>query len=151
MSVLSEVVRTFEVISDAKVTSEEYFDQAGVKWMGSNFKTQFLGLTIQVLQKNNLAIRKLEVNSKDGPIFKELGKKAKISISEFHAFLSANRESKEWFIFYMEGNDGNLWAVGAYWRFADVDGVGDVGWRAHAGPVALPGPWFAGHQVVSQV
>lgn len=145
MSILSEVVRTFEVPSIPKVTSEEYFNQAGVKWIGNNFKVRFFDLPIPALQKKNLAIWKLEVSSKDGPILKELGEKAKISISQFHAFLSANRESKEWFIFYMEGNDGNLWAVDASWR------LGSGGWNVEADPVTNPFPWDAGDQVVSQV
>lgn len=145
MSILSEVVRMFEIVSTPKITSREYFNQAVVRWMGGNFKVQFFDLPIPALGGTKLAIRKLKKNSKDGPILKELGEKAKISISQFHAFLSANFESKECFIFYMEGNDGNLWPVRANWNFDDG------GWNVNANPVTNPNPWNAGNQVVSKI
>ena len=113
--------------------------------MGSNFKTQFLDVEILPIQERKLAVRKLEKNSLDSPILNKLGSKAKISISQFHAFLKDNRESKEWFIFYLEGKNGKLWAVSAYWDFFGV------GWCVGADPVSNTDGWYTGCQVVSQV
>ncbi|MEK7503289.1 MAG: hypothetical protein AAB556_02490, partial [Patescibacteria group bacterium] len=99
----------------------------------------------QPIQGVKLAIRRLEQNSLDKSILKELGKKSTISISQFHAFISAHRESKEWFVFYVKGKNRKLWAVRAYWGF-----IGG-GWRVGAFPVSCPRRWSAGRQVVSQV
>ena len=129
----------------AVTTSKEYFEGAGVKWMGKNFEAQFLGLEVLETSKVELAVRKLDQNSLDAPILTELGDKAETSPSQFRTFLAANRESTEWFIFYLRGKDGNLWAVDANW-FVD-----DAGWNVSAGSVGNRNPWSAGGRVLSQV
>ena len=144
MSILSSVLRK-RVLTTHKITSKEYFKEVGVISMGNNFKAQFLGLEIPQLQNSELAIWKLEKNSLDNPILEELGDKAEISISQFHAFLAANRESSEWFISYLKGKNGKLWAVSAYWN-TDFGG-----WGVDAYSVSSPVGWGAGLQVVSQV
>ena len=139
-------LRTVKVAAQPAVaTSEEYFKEAGVVWMGGDFKAQFLGLEVPTIEEAELAVRKLEEASPDIPILAELEDKAEISVSQFRAFLSAHRESSEWFIFYLRGRDGNLWAVFAYWC------VDYGGWRVGADSVTFPGRWFRGSQVVSQV
>lgn len=114
--------------------------------MGENFKTQFLGLEVLATEAVELTVRKLEEPSVDDQIIAELGgkEKAEISVSRFRAFLAANRESPEWFIFYLKGRDGNLWAVHAYWR-----GV-RRGWDVLARSVGHPHGWFAGFLVLSR-
>ena len=129
----------------AITTSEDYFKEAGVVWMGDGFKAQFLGLEVGAIEETELAVRRLEEVSLDAPILAELGEKAEISVSQFHTFLAANRESQKWFIFYLKGEDENLWAVSADW------GVDDGGWRVDAYSVARPVRWYLGHRVVSQV
>lgn len=129
----------------AATTSKEYFQEAGVVSTGSNFETQFYGLEVPAIAEGELAVRKLTKDSLDAPILAELGKKAEISIAQFQAFLATNRGLSEWFIFYLRGNDGNLWAVGAELN-ADSGG-----WHVSAFSVANPGRWDTGVQVLSQV
>ena len=129
----------------AVTTSEQYFKEAGVTSTGDNFKAQFLGLEVSATEETELAVRRLTKASLDVPILAELGDRAEIFVSQFKAFLAQNRESGEWFIFYLEGKDGKLWAVHAYWL--DFHG----GWYVCAFSVTPPSEWFAGRRVVSQV
>ena len=139
------LIRTVVVFSKPAVTtSKEYFKEAGVRWMGKNFETQFLGLEVEATEEVELAVRKLEQASLDAPILVELGGKAELTVSQFQTFLAANRGSSEWFVFYLKGKDGNLWAVYAYW-YSDYGG-----WHVNADEVTNPDRWFAGHQVVSR-
>lgn len=126
----------------AITTSEEYFKEAGVVWMGDNFKAQFLGLEVPAAEETELAVRKLEEDSVDASILGELGDKAEISVSQLWAFLNTHRGCSEWFIFYPKGK---LWAVYTFW------GAGFGGWGVGADSVGGPGRWFQGRQVVSQV
>jgi len=138
-------LRTVRIAAQPAVTtSKEYFEGAGVKWTGSNLESQFYGLEVLAVGESRLAVHILEQNSLDAPIMAELGNKAEISVSQFRAFLDGNRGSSEWFIFYLRGKDGNLWAVGAGW-----DGGG--GWSVGAHSVERPGRWGAGGRVLSQV
>ena len=108
------LLRTVRIAAQPAVTtSEDYFKEAGVVVMWDNFKAQFLGLEVPATDEVELAVRKLEEGSLDAPILAELGEKAETSVSQFKAFLAENRKSQEWFIFYLRGKDGNLWAVHA--------------------------------------
>ena len=143
-SILTFVHSLHLAAQSAVTTNDQYFEEAGVKWTGSNFKAQFLGLEVAATGGAALAVRKLEEDSLDAPILAELGDKAEISVSQFRAFLAANRESKEWFIFYLRGKDGELWAVYADWY------SGSGGWYVYADSVAGPDRWDAGLRVVSR-
>ena len=139
-------LRTVRIAAQPAVTtSEKYFKEAGVVVMWDNFKAQFLGLEVPATEEAELVVRKLEQDSPDAPILTELGDKAETSVSQFKAFLAANRKSTEWFIFYLRGKDGNLCAVYASWD------AGDDGWGVNAGSVDSPGRWRVGNQVLSQV
>lgn len=141
------LLRTVQIAAQPAITtSEEYFKEAGVVWMGENFKTQFLGLEVPATEDVELAVRRLEEASLDAPILAELGDKAEISVSQFRAFLMENRGSSEWFIFYLTGRDGKLWAVGVHWY------IGHGGWDVSACSMTDPYGWPPqGYQVVSQV
>src|SRR3989344_3580276 len=139
------LLRTVRIAAQPAVTtSEDYFKEAGVVVMWDNFKAQFLGLEVPATDEVELAVRKLEEGPLDAPLLAELGEKAETSVSQFKAFLAENRKSQEWFIFYLRGKDGNLWAVYAYW-YSDYGG-----WHVNADEVTNPDRWFAGHQVVSR-
>ena len=141
------VVRKVNVAAQPPVTtSEEWFKEAGVGLMGDNFKAQFLDLEVPATEEAEFTVRKLEQASVDDPIIKELGGKEKAEIlpSQFRAFLATNRESPEWFIFYLKGKDGNLWAVDARWRDFSRD------WRVRAGSLDDPVEWGGGHRVLSR-
>lgn len=129
----------------AITTSEEYFKEAGVVWMIDDFRAQFLGLEVPTTREIRLAIHRLEKDSLDKSILDELGNKAEISVSQFIEFLNAHHGSEEWFIFYLKGKNGDLWAIRALWHQGDGD------WRVHVRSVANRGGWGAGYQVLSQV
>lgn len=142
---LLTLLRTVKVdAQSAATTSAEYFAEAEVKSMGDNFKTQFLGLEVGATEEAELAVRKLEQNSLDAPIMAELGDRTEVSVLQMKAFLAVNRGSSEWFIFYLRGKDGNLWAVYACWY------SGLEGWCVVAGSVGYPSGWRAGDRVVSR-
>ena len=139
------LLRTVRVSAQPTITaSEEYFNEAGVVLANDTFQTEFYGLEVLATEEAELAVRKLEEESFDAPILAELRDKAEISASQFRAFLAANRESREWFIFYLSGRNG-LWAVDARWL------VDDGGWGVIADSVAGPLGWYQGVHVVSQV
>jgi|SRR3989344_2009881 len=130
----------------AGTISKKYFEEAGVRFMGSNFENQFYGLEVPSVEETELAVRKLKRDSLDVAILAELGDKADISMSQFRAFLAANYESREYFIFYIR-KDGNFWAMHARWHF------GHRGW--HVGTDSVESPEFpcrcpAGRWVVSR-
>ena len=137
-------VRTVPVPVQTTVTDEEYFQEAGVVSMGFNFKAQFLGLEIGITELVELTVHELTESSLDAPILAELGGKAELEVSQFRAFLAANRGSSEWFIFYLRGRDGNLWAVDAYWV------AGSGGWSVDARSVGGPDGWGVGGRGVSR-
>jgi hypothetical protein len=133
-------------VQSAVTTSAEYFKDAGVVWTNNNFDNQFVGLKVPAAPSTDFIVRKLEQNSLDAPIIAELGgeKNAEISVSHFKDFLQKNRKSTEWFIFYLNGKDRNLWAVDVYW-LSD-----DGGWNVNANSVSDPSEWYAGSRVVSR-
>ena len=132
-------IRDFLASAHPKIsTSEKFWEDAGVKWMGDNFKTQFLRLEVAAASAATLSLQKLEENSLDTPILSELGEKAETSVLHFAEFLNQNRRSSEFFIGYLRGLDGNLFAVCARWF------VSRGGWRVDARSVASPFEWGAG-------
>lgn len=140
------LLRTLKIAAQAATTtSNEYFMEAGVVLTGTNFETQFYSLEIEAVAEGELAVRKLMQDSLDALILAELGDKAEILVAQFHSFLAANRGSEEWFIFYLRGKDGNIWAVRAYWH------AGCGGWSVGARSVDDTDRWYAGDQVLSQV
>ncbi|MDO8471213.1 MAG: hypothetical protein Q7S49_01235 [bacterium] len=134
----------------AVLTSEEYFKEAGVVWMGMNFKSQFLSLAEFGVEATDLVVRKLVEASLDALVLVELGDKAEILVSQFREFLSLNKRSPEWFIFYLRGRDEDLWTVRADWR------DGDGGWFVCAFPVDVDelsedrDGWNADDRIVSR-
>lgn len=128
----------------AVTTSEKYFRDVGVKWTNDTFKKQFLGLEVSATDKVELAVNELTQASLDAPILSELGDKAETAVPTFRAFLWANRGGLGWFIFYLRGKNGNLWAVDAYWNAKAGR------WHVDASSVMSPNRWGAGRQVVSR-
>lgn len=127
----------------AVTTSKKYFRDNGVVYMERNFEDHFLGLKVKAMGEVELAVYKLEEDSLDYPILDKLGEKAEISVSQFQTFLVKNRESSDWFIFYLRGKDGNLWVVRAHWS------SDNGGWDVGASSIEISDEWDVGHRVVS--
>jgi len=145
MSVLTFVREVNITAQPAITTSEDYFKEAGIGWMGGNFKAQLLGLEVAAIGETDLlTLWELKVASVDDAIIAELGDKAEVSVSQFTAFLAANRENPRWFIAYILGRNGNPWAVLAH-------GLDQLRfWRVEAYSVDSPIEWNAGHHVISR-
>ncbi|MEX2341241.1 MAG: hypothetical protein WD605_02885 [Candidatus Paceibacterota bacterium] len=138
-------LRTIAVSAQPAATvSKRWLKEAGVVWTGGNFETNFFGLKVAATEAADLSVRRLEQSSLDAPILTDLGDKAEIGISQFRAFLAENCESKECFVFYLHGKNGELFAVHAYW-YSD-----DGGWLVEVNSVARPLRWSAGGHVVSR-
>ena len=145
MSALLTFVRNFSASAHPAITtSQKFWKDCGRKWTNEDFKAQFLGLEVSATEAEVLSISKLEKNSLDTPILSELGEKAETSVLHFAEFLNQNRRSSEFFIGYLRGLDGNLFAVYAGWD------VGRGGWDVGANSVTDPRGWFAGRVVVSR-
>ncbi|MDP2789009.1 MAG: hypothetical protein Q8O46_03090 [bacterium] len=126
----------------ALVTTQEFWELAGVKTMGDNFKTHCLGVDVKTVGDTTLTIHKLERRSLDAPILAERGEKVRIPLSQIGPFLNAHRGSSEWFILYPE--ELPLWVVDARWH------AEHGGWNIAANSVENPNGWDAGHRVVSR-
>lgn len=135
------LLRTVRIAAQSAITtSEEYFKGAGVVLMTDNFKTQFLDLEVPAAGEAELAVRRLKEASVGAPILAELEEKAEIEVSQFRAFLAENRKG-EWFVSYLRGRNGKLWAVDACWLGG--------GWGVDAYLIEYPG-WHGARQVLSR-
>jgi len=126
-----------------------------IAWIGGNFQKHFLGKIEEAQCEVTLSIQKLEKASVTGLIRTELGWDGKVTtLRSLFRLLSLQRNGQEgalltnWYanIFYVEDEDGNPWAVYAYWY------TGYGGWGVDARIVVYPdGWWDAGAQVVSRL
>lgn len=141
-------IRTFTAEALPQVTTtKSYFLEAGVVWMGGNFISQFIDLEVLATDARELSVDKIEESSFDVTILSQLGKKAGITVSQFRDFLSMHQETAGWFVFYLTGNNGNLWVVDAHWL------PEYLGWLVNAYSIERRDErrdsWGAGYQVVS--
>lgn len=123
-----------------------------IYYLGSNFKTHFLGKTEKPFASSELNVHKLLKNALDKPIIEELGgeAKAETTLTEMFSLMEAQGHGQKgtlltngWVnIFYIRDVNGVLWAVRCRW-------AGD-GWDCRACSVADPREWAAGRQVVSR-
>ena len=145
MAILSRLRTMRMSAKPALITTEKYFREAGVVWMGKKFRDEFLGLKVFATNEGEIAIYLLEGDSSDFPILTCLGDEAKISVSQFHSFLAENRKTPGWFVFYLEGKDGNLYPVGA------GKGVNSDGWDVDAHAIGRRSGYAAGGQFLSRI
>jgi hypothetical protein len=159
--VLLELLRTADGAAQEAFKANDFFkenDQPdGIKfWLGGNFKKHFLkgiGKIELDVPAATLNVYKLRENSVDGPILGALGGNdvAKTSLAYMAQLIKAQPQGQEgvlltngWAnIFYIEDDNGGLWAVDCYWRSDGRE------WNVEACPVAYPYRWLAGRQVVS--
>lgn len=126
--------------------------KAKISFLGSNFKTHFLGKVEQPFSGGELKIHKLLKNSKDKPIIDELGGEAKAEtfLSEIFSLIETQGNGQEGVlltngyanIFYIRDMNGVLWAVRCHW---DGDG-----WHCGAFSILRPDEWPAAYQVISR-
>src|SRR3989338_5432052 len=111
---------------------------------GGNFKKVFLNLVEAPVSAATVSVSELLNNSLDAPIRTELGDGHVITLGQFYEMLKVLPKDGTWFIAYIIGNDGNVWAVDARWdSFRE-------GWDVGACSVGARREWCAGDQVLSR-
>lgn len=150
---LEEVGTPTELAAVAKFVAREKFvvntkGELPISYLGDNFKANFLDIVETDVSAVTLKQRKLLKPSVDRPILAALGdedptkvEKARIALAYVFNYLKAADRSL-WFIFYVAGAKGVVWAVNAYWD--------DGGWNLDAFPVSSPRGWCADCRVVSR-
>ena len=126
--------------------------EANIGFTWSDFDNFFLGKVEENIQDATIAIHRLEKNSLDAPIRKELGQeREEITLTHFFDLLKKQSKGQEGHLLvngyaniaYIRDKHDKLWAVRALWpsyyRYWDV--------RAHS--VVHPYEWGAGDQVLS--
>lgn len=124
----------------------------GIKfYLGSNFKTNFLGKIEEGVEAATIRVCRLEKASRDPEIMTELGaEKRVIKLAHFYEKIKAQSRGQDGpllvngyaNIAYIEDENGIVWAVHADW--------GSGGWRVRAYSVEAPCGWFGGYQVLSR-
>jgi hypothetical protein len=96
-------------------------------------------------------VHRLERDSLDAPILTELGSHVETKLAHFFELLKTQSKGESDTLLtngyaniaYIKGNDGNFWAVRAYW----YSGLGY--WHVRANSVDYPYRWPAGSLVLS--
>lgn len=135
-----------------KFVAKDHLKSANVGWISGNFDKLFLNKVEESVGDANLAVSSLTKDSLDAPILAELGDRAETSLAYLFELISKQSKGEDGVLLtngyaniaYVRGNDGNLWAVSAYWN--SVDGY----WSVGAYSVGYPYRWVAGRQFLSR-
>ncbi|MDP1706695.1 MAG: hypothetical protein Q8L36_02640 [bacterium] len=131
--------------------------QSKVKFwgFGDNFKSKFFNKVEGPTAELKIQMAKLNRSSKDSPIIKALGNdkaKIKLTLGQFAWLLEQQPDGKSgtllingwWNIFYIEDDEGTLWAVCADW-------YAGYGWHVAADAFGNPSEWDGDYLVFSQL
>jgi hypothetical protein len=144
-------ITTVQVSDVKKFVAKDHLQEANVGWTSDNFKKLFLDMVEENVPEAVIAIHRLEKNSLDPPVLTELGERAKSQLAHFFGLLKKQSQGQEGILLvngcaniaYIIGNDGNFWAVYAYWH------SGNRCWYLDARSVGHPHEWSAGRQILS--
>lgn len=133
---------------------EDRNGEAGIGWLGSNFKRYLLGKTEEAVPETTLRIHQLVKGSVDGPITAELGAEqiVETTLGQMFEMMKKQAHGEEGdllvngnaIIFYIRDINGQLWAVYCRW---DSD---YRYWYVEARSVAYPRAWRDGRRVISR-
>jgi hypothetical protein len=150
-------VATAQVTGTQKFVAAEMFgpnNPDGIQfYLGDNFKKHFLKKIEENVQPANITIHLLEKNSRDPEIMVELGQeKRNIFLAHFYQMIRTQPTGQEGKLLvsgranigYISDNEGNVWAVYAFWNSDYRE------WYVNADSVERQGGWSAGLQVLSQ-
>lgn len=124
-----------------------------IAFVNDAFRLNFLDKVEKAIEPATLVVYRLEKPALDREIRAELGMDhEETTLAHLYELLSKQSEGERGplltngyaNIFYMRGNDGNLWAVYACWN------VVVHGWHIYAFSVESPHKWVDGFQVVSR-
>lgn len=160
----SDPKKLLELVTTVSVAAIESFKSADtfkvdtkkaatrIYYLGDNFKKHFGRKEEGASEATEIKVHKLLVGSLDAPIITELADKCEITLGQFFTLLSKQGKGESGplltngsaNIAYIHDDEGNLWAVFAFW----VAGRG--GWYVGAGSVGNPGRWRDGRRVLSR-
>lgn len=137
-------VATITAPAVQRFVAKDCLKNCNVGWAGDNLKKFFLDKVEANVPEAKLAVNQLERASLDAPILTELGDKAEVSLAYLFDLLKKQSNGEDGVlltngyanIFYVCGNDGNIWAVSArwssdsrYWGVVAYSVEGPDGWR----------------------
>lgn len=123
-------------IQPALITTEAYFKEVGVIWLGPNFRKQFLGLEIPALGPSELEVHELRRPVRSTEVEGEVSELSanKPEVSQLRGLIPQSRKYPETSFTRLMGNDGNFWDV--YFRYD----TGPSGWYMGANPFGSLSP-----------
>ena len=144
-------VATVVVNGTEKFVAKDHLKEANVGWTSDNFKKLFLDKAEEGVKAATIVVHRLERDSLDAPILTELGSHVETKLAHFFELLKTQSKGESDTLLtngyaniaYIKGNDGNFWAVRAYW----YSGLGY--WHVRANSVDYPYRWPAGSLVLS--
>jgi hypothetical protein len=148
---LLDYVTAIKTVAIEKFVAADHFkagetaDGVKIAFLSDNFKKLFLPKTEEDVEAADIKVHRLTRNSQDLGIRAEIGEaNEEIKLAHLWQVLKAHRDGKvgDWFVGYIIGTDGKLWAVSAYWC--------RDGWYLDAVSVEHPSPWCAGRRVCSR-
>lgn len=150
---LLELVATVKIGGAEQFAAADHFmvGQAGIAWLGDNFRNNFLSKVEEDVQTATLNVWKLRKNALDELIRAKLGAdREETALAYLFGLLAQQADGKTGplltdgraNIFYIRDAKGVIWAVGADRH--------SVGWSVDALSVTSPRRWLAGCQVFSR-
>ena len=136
------------------VMDEASLQSANIGWTGANFKRVMMGKVEENVPAREVNIHELRERSLDPEIMAEMGRAKRVThLAHFIEMLEKQSKGQTGElktdgsanVAYIQGTDGNFWAVYAYWDDLNHD------WGVGARSVGNPDEWFAGYQFFSQV
>lgn len=137
----------------AKAFAEgEHADGVRIAYMNSTFRTHFLGKIEESVPEVWVAAHGLTANSRDPAILTALGgeERVELQLAHLRELMRRTQADEERSLkpgpntCYVRGEDGTLWALGAYWNTGARD------WFLFAYSVEHPLPWNRGYRVLSR-
>lgn len=133
---------------------EDRDGEAGIGWLGSNFKRYFLGKIEEAVPETTLRTHQLVKVSVDKPIIAELGGEETVEtmLSQMYKMMKRQVHGEKGDllvnfsanIFYVKDIDGQLWSINCNWD------SGDRYWGVEAYSLADPYAWRDGSQIISR-
>lgn len=149
---LLSLVTTVSVSAYQRFAMKDNLESANIGWTGDNFKRVMLDKIEENVPAGEVNIYRLEKDSLDPEIMAEMGPEKRVTYLA-HFIERIKKQSKgqpgslkvdgSVNVAYIEGTDGNVWAVCALWRSRCRD------WLVEAHSVVSRIGWGAGRQFLS--
>lgn len=149
---LLRLITSAGITGAKKFVAKDHLAVANVGWTGGNLKKLFLDKVEENVADTIVTVYRLEQSSLDAPIMAKLGERTVIKLAYFFELLKRQSKGEDGVLLtngyanvaYIEGNDGNIWAVYASW-YSEYHY-----WFVEAYSVENPRRWYVGDQILSR-